>query len=192
MLAAFLAAILLFSPSVLAQEMYAAPEPTEVATWDIPAAPEAWDTVYAPFIRFHGDEADYKTMLHLSRHASESLPRLATELGVPIGDTIHVFVAPSRGMFRELQPGNAPSWADGVAYPALGVVYLHSPMARDNTGTSLEKVLDHELIHILLGRAFYPHHSCTLGAIRHHSHGLWLDHASDANHRDIVVDDIAP
>ena len=46
-----------------------------------------------------------------------------------------------------------------MAYPALGVVYLHAPGARDNTGTPLEKVMDHELIHIILGRAFFPHHT---------------------------------
>lgn len=140
-----------------AQEIWAAPPPAEVATWSVPPMPEGWDTVHGPFLRFHGDGADYATLLHLSRYAAESLPRLATELGVPIGDTIHVVVAPSARTFRELQPGNAPSWADGVAYPALGTIYLHAPRARNNTGTPLEKVLDHELIHVLLGRAFFPH-----------------------------------
>lgn len=141
----------------VAQEIYAAPAPSEVASWTVPRMPEDWDTVHGPYLRFHGEGADYATMLHLSRHAADSLPRLATELGVPIGDTIHVVVAPSARVFRELQPGNAPSWADGVAYPALGTIYLHAPRARDNTGTPLEKVLDHELVHVLLGRAFYPH-----------------------------------
>lgn len=151
-----LAALLFVAPAAHSQEIFSAPAPTTVASWDVPPLPEDWDTVHAPFLRVHGHPDDYRTLLHLSRHASESLPRLALELGVPIGDTIHVVVVPSHATFRELQPGNAPSWADGVAYPALGWIYLHAPGARDNTGTPLEKVLDHELIHVVLGRSFFP------------------------------------
>lgn len=155
--AIFLTILLAFAPPAGAQELYAAPAPAEVATWQVPELPTGWETVHGPFLRVHGESDEYGVMLALSRHAAESLPRLATELGVPIGDTIHVIVAPTRQAFWDLQPGNAPSWADGVTYPALGVIYLHAPTARDNTGTPLEKVLDHELVHVLLGRAFYPH-----------------------------------
>ncbi len=139
-----------------AQEMYAAPaSPVEVAP--LPDPPRGWDTVYAPFLRVHGAPEDYPTLLHLARHGARSLPRLATELGVPIGDTIHVYVATSDAEFRALQPGRAPLWADGVAWPGLGAIFLHSPRARDNTGTPIEQVLDHELVHVVLGRAFQPH-----------------------------------
>ena len=139
-----------------AQDVYARPSPELEAVMDVPLAPEHWTTVYGSFLRFHGEPRDMKLMMALSEHASERLPELATELGVPIGDTIHVFVASTDHEFHSLQPGRAPSWADGVAYPALGVIYLHSPRARNGTGKSMTQVLDHELVHIILGRSFYP------------------------------------
>jgi hypothetical protein len=139
-----------------AQDVYARPNPELEAAMDVPLVPEHWTTVYGSFLRFHGEPTDLKLMMALSEHASERLPELATQLRVPIGDTIHVYVASSDHEFHTLQPGRAPSWADGVAYPALGVIYLHSPRARSGTGKPLTAVLDHELVHIILGRAFYP------------------------------------
>src|SRR5690606_24960154 len=85
-------------------------------------------------------------------------PELADELGVPIGDTIHVYVTPSTQAFRELQPGSPPTWADATAYPGRGVVYLRAPEARGGAADPIEQVLEHELTHILVGRAFLPNH----------------------------------
>jgi hypothetical protein len=138
------------------QEWTAGPTPEEESGWDVPLPPEGWETVYGSFLRVHGDPQDYAQMLRLARHGSDALPRLATELGVPIGDTIHVYIAGSDTEFRALQPGTAPSWADATAYPSLGVIYLRSSRARHGQSKPLEQVMDHELVHILLGRAFYP------------------------------------
>lgn len=130
--------------------------PVVESRMDVPAAPAEWNTVSGPYIRVHGHPDEYRTLLRLSQHASDTLPELASTLNVPIGDTIHIFVTNSDAQFRKMQPGNAPQWADAVAYPALGVIYLRAPKVRGGQAKPLTQVLDHELVHIVLGRAFYP------------------------------------
>jgi hypothetical protein len=65
-------------------------------------------------------------------------------------------VVASDADFRALQPGQPPTWADATAYPAAGPICLRAPALRSGTDTRLEQVLDHELVHVLLGRAFAP------------------------------------
>lgn len=138
-----------------AQEIVAAP------AWNdgldaIPAFPADWITEKGTWVRVHGHPDEFPALLRVARHASEALPRLADALDVPIGNTVQIVVASTDASFRELQPGRAPSWADAVAYPSLGVVYLRAPSARGGQAAPLEQVLDHELVHVLLGRAFAP------------------------------------
>lgn len=142
------------SSGVAAEWVASAAAPEEPP--EIPAVPVDWETAHGPFVRVHGASHQYATVLRLARHASESLPRLALELGVPIGDTVHIYVSPSDKHFRSLQPGRAPTWADATAYPGLGAIFMRGPGARPATDEPLEQVLDHELVHILLGRAFAP------------------------------------
>ncbi len=118
--------------------------------------PEGWRTEHGVYARVHAHPDDRAVARRLARHAEAAVPRLATALGVPPGATIDVFVAPTQDRFRELQPGTPPSWADGTAWPTRGLVYLRSPRLRPGTDEPLEQVLDHELIHIILGRAFAP------------------------------------
>ena len=79
-----------------------------------------------------------------------------TSWALPVGRTVHVYVARTQEQFRTLQPGNAPTWADATAYPGMGTVFLRDPKIRIATDEPVEQVLDHELVHILLGRAFAP------------------------------------
>jgi len=155
-LAVLLVGLLAFTPPALAQEWTAGPTIEDEEGWTVPLPPEGWETVMGTFLRIHGDPRDYSTMLRLSRHGTKALPDLATRLDVPIGNTIHVYLAHTDQQFRELQPGNAPSWADATAYPRLGVIYLRATGARHGQSKPLEQVMDHELAHIVLGRAFAP------------------------------------
>jgi hypothetical protein len=138
-----------------AQEWRAAPPP-EPELHELPVVPAEWNTVRGTFLRVHGPEELTSVLLRVARHGSEALPALATRLEVPIGDTIHVYVAPDDPTFRALQPGRPPTWADATAWPELGVVFLRAPAARDGDPEPLEQVLEHELVHVLLGRAFAP------------------------------------
>jgi hypothetical protein len=140
-----------------------APQATASPTWaddlgDTPMQPipHSWTTVKGAYLRVHGHPDNLDTLLRVAQHGSSALPRLSDELGLPIGDTIHVYVVGSDAEFRALQPGKSPSWADAVAYPALGAIYLRDPSIRDGTAKPLEQVFDHELVHIVLGRGFAP------------------------------------
>ncbi|MEZ4321561.1 MAG: peptidase MA family metallohydrolase [Myxococcota bacterium] len=123
---------------------------------ELPPIPAGWETVRGPFVVFHGASEDLDVLLRLSRHAEQVLPQLSRDLKVPLGGTTHVYLADSDTRFRALQPGRAPTWAEGVAYPSLGLVLLRSPSIRHGQSEPLEQVLRHELVHVLLGRAFAP------------------------------------
>ncbi|MEZ4242108.1 MAG: peptidase MA family metallohydrolase, partial [Myxococcota bacterium] len=90
----------------------------------------------------------------VARHGSRELPALAERLKVPVGTTVHVYVADDDAVFRAIQPGVPPTWADATAWPTLGAVFLRAPQARAGADAPIEQVLEHELVHVLLGRAF--------------------------------------
>jgi hypothetical protein len=146
--------LLLAGLPVSAQEWVAAPVAPEGP--ELPAVPEGWTTVPGPFLRVHAPDTEIEVALRMARHGAEALPRLADTLEVAIGSTIHVYVAPSQGTFHSLQPGAPPSWADATAWPHLGAIFLRAPDVRVGGDEPLEQVLEHELVHVLLGRAFAP------------------------------------
>ena len=127
-----------------------------VPTHSPPPIPNDWTNVPSPFADVYSTDGDKPTALRLSRHIAEALPRLARELDVPIGNRMYVVVAPTQKLFHDLQPGSAPDWADGTAWPKRGWIFLRAPRLRGQTTETLEMVLEHELVHILLGRAFGP------------------------------------
>ena len=119
-----------------------------------PDVPSDWVMYSGPYAQVHSAPDDSATALHLSRYVSASLPRIAEEMGVPIGRTMNIFITPDQEAFRTLQPGTPPNWADGTAWPTAGLIYLRSPSIRGGTASPLEQVLDHEIAHVLLGQAF--------------------------------------
>jgi hypothetical protein len=118
--------------------------------------PRSWVEIPSPHAMVHADPADRATAVRLARHAAEAIPRLADKLQVPIGPRMHVVLAHTEEDFKTLQPGRMPDWADGSAWTGLGRIFLKSPRIRDGTASPLETVLDHEIVHVLLGRAFDP------------------------------------
>lgn len=118
--------------------------------------PEGWRTVEGLYTRIHAHPDDLGTARTLADHADASVPELAAALGVPSGATIEVFLAPDTDTFRSMQPGRPPEWADGTAWPNRGLVFLRSNRVRIGVDEPLTQVLDHELVHIILGRAFSP------------------------------------
>lgn len=142
------------SPAMAQSWTQAPPPPVEGSA--LPEVPADWMTVPATYLRVHGPEEHAGALLAVARDGSEALPELAEQLRVPIGDTIHIYVAGSDEVFRAIQPGAPPTWADATAWPKLGAVFLRSPRARAAADAPLEQVLRHELVHVLLGRAFSP------------------------------------
>ena len=97
---------------------------------------------------------DRETAQALLVHANKRIPEIAKNLGVGAGEAMQIYIAPSQKVFSQVQPGSPPEWADGVAYPKEGLIFLRSPDIRDGRNDPLTQVLDHEIVHILLGRAF--------------------------------------
>lgn len=124
----------------------------------LPALPENFQTVSGTFIRVHGAQSSTPLLLRLARRGSASIKTISTRLAVPIGGTVHVYVVETEEQFRGFQMGKAPVWADGTAYPAAGMIILKDPSLRGGQAKPLVQVLDHEITHILLGRAFLPQH----------------------------------
>ncbi len=141
--------------AALAQEARRAPTIDESVT-ERPLPPAEWTTVPGPYVNVHGPVERTELLMRLARHGAASAGALSDALGVPIGGTIDVFVAPTQGEFVEVQPGPPPSYADAVAWPSIGLVVLRDPRIRVATDEPLERVFDHELVHVLLGRAFAP------------------------------------
>jgi len=121
-----------------------------------PQAPSHWIDIPAPFVHVLAEPGDRAAATSLSRRASERLRELSERLRVPVGDTVYVYLTPDDDVFRSLQPSHAPMWADATAYPGSGAIYLRAQRARVAGDEPIEQVLDHELVHILVGRAFAP------------------------------------
>lgn len=153
-LALFVALLLTLAPAS-AQELRAAPEAVPAIDFHVEEPPD-WVTVPGIVADVHGDADRHKTLTALARHAATSAPQLAEELGLPLGSKIEVYVAENEKQFHALQPGAPPDWADGTAYPRAGRIYLRRPGIRGPDATPLNMVLDHEIIHVLVGRAFAP------------------------------------
>lgn len=159
MIGLMMALWLVLAPSALAQEMSAADEEL-ILREGPPVIPADWQVVEGPWLRVYGAERTMPTMLRLADEGSELVEPLAAALGVPVGGTIHVVLAPTRHDFLSLQPGRVPEYADGTAWPSRGHIYLQRPGIR-GSDRPLDQVLRHEIVHILLGRAFAPQHPPT-------------------------------
>ncbi|MFT6820628.1 MAG: hypothetical protein ACJATT_004456 [Myxococcota bacterium] len=145
---------MLGSSSATAQEMTRGDPEIRVIEGP-PVVPDDWQALETPWLTMYGPDYELQAMMHLADVGNEALPELAAELGVPIGGTVHVVVAPTRGQFMNMQPGPVPEYADGTAWPSRGHIYLQRPAIRSSE-RPIEQVLRHELVHILLGRTFAP------------------------------------
>jgi hypothetical protein len=152
-LAALAALLLVLAGPARAAEWASAPELPEEPT-ALPSIPPTWVTEHGPLLEVHGPEGTEPLLLDIARTGSDQLAGLARTLDLPLGGTVHVYVTDSTERFRDLQPGHPPAWADATAYPQLGAIFLRSPRVRGLD--QFTQVLKHELVHILLGRAFAP------------------------------------
>lgn len=155
--ALFLALALMLAPyEAGAADMVAAPI-GETLDPPLPVVPDGWITERGLNVDVFGHAQEDRLLVELARHANDSVPKFAKLLGVPIGGRIVIYVAQDDAEFHALQPGRTPEWADGTAWPGIGAVFLRSPRVRADGAESMLRVLDHELTHVLLGRAFAPH-----------------------------------
>jgi hypothetical protein len=151
------AAAVAFAPiQASAQEFRVPVEVPTYTDWEGPTLPEHWISVQGLGFTIHGSAKHLALLDRLNAHGNTAVPRLARELGIPVGGGIDVYLTDSQEGFRTMQPGTAPVYADGTAYPSVGAIFLRHPSLRGGMARPLEQVLDHELVHVLLGRIFTP------------------------------------
>jgi hypothetical protein len=143
------------SPEAAAADMVAGPVGENLDP-PVPIDPPGWIVETGNDVDVHGRAEQDRLLIQLARHANKTVPAFAETLGVPVGGRITLYVADTDAEFHAMQPGRTPEWADGTAWPRLGAVFLRSPLARPDGAEGLLHVLDHELTHVLLGRAFAP------------------------------------
>lgn len=151
-------ALMVAAPAVAADgpTISAAPEEIQVRPGADVVVPDGWSTVHGIYADVHGPPRHARLLEQLSEHVDGSAPELMQRLELPLGSRVDVFLSSTDDQFRAVQPGTPPAWADATAYPSLGAIYLRAPLARQGDQEPLTTVLDHELVHIVVGRAFAP------------------------------------
>jgi hypothetical protein len=118
-----------------------------------PAAAERTQ-LSSTYFTIEGNAGD-RTALFLAEHADSIAESVSKQIGFAFRARVHVIVAPDQERFYSVQPAGArvPDWAVGVAYPHRSLIVL----LKDPRGNIL-KTFEHEVCHILLGRAFGSDH----------------------------------
>jgi len=147
--------LVLLSPAY-AQTFTNPPSVEDAVIWAEPPSIASWSRYRGVAAEIVGPSSDAVLLERIRKHADSALPRLARDLGVPLGEAFTVYVVPTQEAFVTLQPGQPPGWADATAYPAYGAVFLRNPSIRGGQARPIEQVLEHELVHVLLGRVFSP------------------------------------
>ncbi|HND29135.1 MAG TPA: peptidase MA family metallohydrolase [Myxococcota bacterium] len=141
-------------PTAQAAPSFEAPPQQELHSPVLPAPAGGWWREDGLYVQVFSTAEDRPTAVRLARTANEQLPRLSERLGLPIRGNTRIYLASTQKDFLSIQPGRPPDWADGTAWPSMGLVFLRSPSIRSGTAAPLEQVLVHELVHILVGQAF--------------------------------------
>jgi hypothetical protein len=132
-------------------------EPTRLSqVHPMPELGDGWQSIETIYARVHHRSEDTAVARQLSAHAEVSIPRLSKELALPTGGVMDIVISPDTEHFRATQPGTPPQWADATAWPQSSLVFLRSPRDRGGQARPLTQVLDHEVVHVVLGKAFAP------------------------------------
>ena len=121
-----------------------------------PPVPAGWESVEGMTVTVHGRAEERAFLVRLGRTASEEVVSLAGSLGVPVGGPIAIYVAPDEATFRSFAGDALPEWAHAYALPDSGTIVLRSPGDPKAWDKPYVPVLRHEIVHVLLGRAFAP------------------------------------
>jgi len=151
-LALLIIALLGMGPA-FGQSLRAAP-PEKQATATVIPFPPGWTLQEGSFSVTGGPPTDLSSIRKVSAYVEDAVPRITRTLGLPSDHRVRVYVTPTREQFNTLQPNRPPAWAEATAWPAASMVFVESPGLKPDA--SFEKVLDHELTHVIVGQAFLP------------------------------------
>jgi hypothetical protein len=95
--------------------------------------------------------ADRKVASEVASICRKSLPPLSRELGLAAVEPFHVFLLSDVKAYEERMGFSLPSWGVAFAFPGNNIVLVDVPRATKAWDT-LDKVIPHELSHLLLGQ----------------------------------------
>lgn len=126
----------------------------------IPAVPAAYLHKNLGWLEVHYVASLHERVQPLIRDAEETKASLAEMLDQPILQHVEVRIARTPEEMAQLAPEGAPppSYASGVAYPALGLVLLTAQAPITSEAPDLDEVFRHELAHVALENAVRGHH----------------------------------
>lgn len=118
----------------------------------LPAPPPQFNTVDGGWIRFAYEPSVRERVQPLITSANEARAELVEQLGRSVLEKVTVYVARTPGEMAGLAPEGAPfpKYADGVAYPDIGLVLLTIHPVEVNARHDLAEVFRHELAHVAL------------------------------------------
>lgn len=129
-------------------------------TSEIPAPPDGFNTYDGGWIRLAFPPSKRHRIQPLIHEADAFRERLRELFGYPVLNHVSVYVGRTPGEMATLAPPNSPfpKYAEGVAYPGLGLILLTIDPKDPNTQHDLAEVFRHELAHIALHEALEGRH----------------------------------
>jgi hypothetical protein len=126
----------------------------------IPEPPDGFNTYDGGWLRMAFPPSKRHRIQPLINESDAFRDRLRELFGFPVLDRVTVYVARTAGEMATLAPAGAavPRYADGVAYPALGLVLLTIEPKHHGSSHELGEVFRHELSHIALRDALGGRH----------------------------------
>jgi hypothetical protein len=126
----------------------------------VPAPPDGFNTYDGGWWRLAFPPSKRHRVQPLIDEADAFRDRLRDLFGYPVLEHVAVHVARTPGEMATLAPPGSPfpKYAEGVAYPSLGLVLLTIDAKHANVAHDLSEVFRHELVHLALHEALEGQH----------------------------------
>jgi hypothetical protein len=126
----------------------------------LPPPPDGFNTYDGGWLQIAFPPAKRHRVQPLINEADAFRERLRDLFGFPVLGRVTVRVARTPGEMAGLAPAGSPfpKYAEGVAYPRLGLILLTIDPKHPNSAHDLGEVFRHELAHIALYDALEGHH----------------------------------
>jgi hypothetical protein len=126
----------------------------------LPSPPEGFNTHDGGWIRIAFPASKRHRIQPLIQEADAFRDQLRDLFGFSVLDHVTVHVARTAGEMTTLAPEGSPfpKYAEGVAYPRLGLILLTIEPKYPNSAHDLAEVFRHELSHLALADALAGHH----------------------------------
>lgn len=130
------------------------------AATEVPAPPEGFNTYDGGWVRLAFPPSKRHRIQPLIHEADAFRERLRELFGYPVLNRVSVHVGRTPGEMATLAPAGSPfpKYAEGVAYPGLGLILLTIDPKYPNSEHDLGEVFRHELAHLALHEALEGRH----------------------------------